>query len=267
MKKLMILFSLLIFPLFIYAQNGLVKSYFPGGGVESEINFADGIREGMAVFYFENGNIKEERNYVNGRVEGLVKIYTEEGILKEMMNIEDGKRVGPTSLFNEKGEYIADVFFENGKKLIQPVYESYEPAYEYASSEPVVETKKVNNNQPRRNSSMPIPPDIKEEADDDPAYYLSVEIMPEPYGGWDNLYKRVRYPSEARKRKIEGTVKLRAYIERNGDVNEVEILEDLGYGTGEAARTAVYYARFKPGLLKGKPSRVQMIIPVEFKLN
>ncbi len=31
-------------------------------------------------------------------------------------------------------------------------------------------------------------------------------------------------------------------------------------------RQTVFYTKFKPGLLKGKPVKVQMVVPVEFKL-
>jgi TonB family protein len=267
MKKTFYLIFIAIVAL--YPQGDIVKTYFNNNKVESEITMVNGVREGVAKFYYENGTLKEEREYVNGRVEGLVKVYSESGKLKEVINIENGRREGPTSLFDDEGIYLTDVTYIEGRKFIEPERIFEEPVYsevdialveEIKPASPPVRKKPAN--------SMPLPPEqVEDNLADDPAYFKSVEIMPEPYGGWDNLFKRVRYPSEARKRKVEGIVKLRAFIDRNGDVNDVEILEDIGHGTGDAAKTAVYYARFKPGLQKGTAVKVQMEFTVPFKLN
>jgi len=83
----------------------------------------------------------------------------------------------------------------------------------------------------------------------------------------NTIYKRLVYPIEAKKNKIEGTVKVMAFIEKNGEVSSAQVIEGIGYGCDENARLSVYYTRFKPGLQKGKRVKVQMIIPIEFKLD
>ena len=77
----------------------------------------------------------------------------------------------------------------------------------------------------------------------------------------------MRYPEEAKDDEIEGTVKILAFIDRNGEVIDAQVLEGIGHGCDEAARQAVYYHRFKPGLQRGQKVKVQMVIPIEFKLN
>jgi TonB family protein len=255
---------LVLLPFMLNAQNGLVKNYYPDGKLESEINYLDGIREGEARFFHEDGSLKEERLYINGRVDGLVKIYADSGKLKELITLEDGRRHGPVSLFNESGEYVNDIYFEGGIKLIFPEPVD-EPQKEIVSNEPVIEPviqKKSEN-------EMQLPPAIldSDKFINDPAWYMSAEIMPEPVGGMESLQKRVYYPSEAKKRKLEGVVKVLAYIDEYGVVEKAEVVEKLGYGTDEAAQTTVYYTKFKPGLLRGRPVKVMMEIPVEFKLN
>jgi Gram-negative bacterial tonB protein. len=47
----------------------------------------------------------------------------------------------------------------------------------------------------------------------------------------------------------------------------LRFVEGIGYGCDENARLSVYYTRFKPGLQKGQRVKVQMIIPIEFKLD
>jgi TonB family protein len=255
----------------ISAQDGLLKSFYSNGTVESEINFRDSVREGEAKFYFENGNIKEERNYTNGRVEGLVKLYTENGKLREVFVIENGRREGPTNLFDENGNYLTDLTFESGKLVVQPIFENY-----YASTYNNLETNeaKVDNIEPKTKLVKPkktsdeflLPPEIEEEKlEDDPAFFSSVEVMPEPVGGMEAIYNKLIYPSQARKNEVQGTVKIKAFIDEYGEVIEAEIVEGIGYGCDDVARNAIYYARFKPGLQKGKAVRTMVIIPVEFK--
>jgi TonB family protein len=261
MKKI---FLLVLIPFLVSAQDGLVKNYYPDGKIESEITYLNGIREGEAKFYNSEGFLKEERFYISGRVDGLVKVYSDSGKLKEVINLEFGRRHGPVSLFNENGEYVSDIYFEDGKRLIIPE-EIEEPKTEIALvGEPVVKPEEKKGE-----SNMPVPPAILEDDKfrNDPAWYMSAEIMPEPVGGMESIQRRVYYPSEAKKRKIEGVVQVLTYIDEYGVVEKTEVVEKLGYGTDEAAQTTIFYTKFKPGLIRGKPVKVQMTVPVEFKLN
>ena len=91
--------------------------------------------------------------------------------------------------------------------------------------------------------------------------------MPEPIGGMNAIYKKIGYPEEAKDNKIEGVVKILTSIDRDGEVLDAQVLEGIGYGCDEAARLAIFYHRFKPGLIKGQRVKVQMEIPIEFKLD
>jgi outer membrane biosynthesis protein TonB len=71
---------------------------------------------------------------------------------------------------------------------------------------------------------MPVPPAILEDDKfrNDPAWYMSAEIMPEPVGGMESIQRRVFYPSEAKKRKIEGVVQVLTYIDEYGVVEKLK---------------------------------------------
>jgi TonB family protein len=250
-----------------FAQEGLIKSFYPNGKTKSEINYSNNVREGEAKFYYENGNIKEERNYVNGKVEGLVKKYNKDGKLEEVFNIENGKREGPASQYDSAGVYLSDIYFENGVKV-------KDTSGEEGSEVAVKEAPKAGNNIPvgkavqKDNSSSILPPaEAEEKYESDPAYYLSAEVMPEPIGGFEALEKRMFYPALAKEKKIEGTVKILTFINKYGDVTKADVVQGIGYGCDESARTTVFYSRFKPGLIKGKPVNVQMVISLKFNLK
>ncbi len=264
MKFLLII---ILYPVLIFSQEGLIKEYYPNGNVKSEINFDNNIRQGEAKFYYDNGNIKEILNYDNGKVDGLVKAYNENGNLHETYNIEDGKREGPVSKFDSNGVYIADINYENGK-LVKEEESTETPKTQVAENKMDKRIEDTRKQLKRKSDNLPIPPKIDEmNMAGDPAIFKTAEIMPVPVGGADAIQKKLVYPSEAKENGIEGTVKISAAINKFGDVTKVEVVKGLGYGCDEAAKIAVYYTKFKPALLKGEPINVQMIIPVVFKLK
>lgn len=251
----------------IYSQKDTVKNYYPNGNIESQIVYENNIRQGEAIFYWENGNPKEKRNYINDKVTGTVTTFYEDGKTKELFSLENGKRSGITSYYDSTGNSV-DVVFEDGVRKGQDfllVGEYREEDYQKLLAEWKERQKKKANKQ----NDFFLPPieNGNKIMDDDPAYYMNVEIMPEPIGGMNTIYKKLIYPLEAKENNIEGTVKVLAFIERDGEVSSARVVEGIGYGCDETARLSVYYTRFKPGLQKGQRVKVQMTIPIEFKLD
>ena len=102
--------------------------------------------------------------------------------------------------------------------------------------------------------------------ENDPAIYKTVEVMPVPVGGYDAIKKKLIYPKLAKENGIQGTVDVQIVVDEFGEVTSAEVVKGIGYGCDETARIAVYYTKFKPGLQKGKPVKVQMTVPIEFKI-
>lgn len=104
----------------------------------------------------------------------------------------------------------------------------------------------------------------KEEA---PTYFVAVEEMPEPIGGIKAIQERISYPEIAKRAGVEGKVYILAFVNENGDVTKAQILKGIGAGCDEAARDAVLQTKFKPGKQRGVPVKVQVSIPIVFKLQ
>jgi TonB family protein len=254
----------------ISAQLDSIVTYYDNGNLKSIVHLRDNIRDGDASFYWENGKLKENLSYSNGRVEGLVRSYNTEGVLLEMFTIENGRREGPTSLFDSTGTYINDIYYEGGILIVDKI------VLDSGESRNEKENKYVSNYIPPKNqkkkkqsNDSPLPPVVEEEKnyEDDPAFYKTVEVMPEPIGGMSAIYKKIGYPEEAKENQIEGVVKVLTSIDRDGEVLDAQVTEGIGYGCDEAARLALFYHRFKPGLIKGQRVKVQMEIQIEFKLK
>lgn len=265
-----LIFTLVVFnQMFSFAQQDTVKTFYQSGKIESIMIYEKNIRQGEALFYYENGNLKERRNYLNDKVFGTVTTYYENGKIKELYSIEDGRRDGPATYYDSTGNVIEDVFFENGLRKGQEfllVGEYREEDYQKLLAQWKARQEQKKNNDKEELNLPPVEFDTKN-LDDDPAYYVNVEIMPEPIGGMNTIYKRLIYPEDAKKNKIEGVVKILAFIEKNGEVSDAKVVEGIGYGCDENARLTVYFTRFKPGIQKGERVKVQMVIPIEFKLD
>ena len=85
------------------------------------------------------------------------------------------------------------------------------------------------------------------------------------------IYQNVKYPETARKEGIEGTIVIRFLVEKDGTINDAEIVRNVGGGTGEEALRVVNLMRdmdtkWIPGQQDGKKVNVNFNLPVKFKL-
>jgi protein TonB len=76
------------------------------------------------------------------------------------------------------------------------------------------------------------------------------------------------FPELARVARVPGRVALRAVIDENGAVDEIEVIDcnRPGYGFDDAAIEAVGQWRYRPATLRGRPVAVYFVVLVEFKL-
>lgn len=117
----------------------------------------------------------------------------------------------------------------------------------------------------------PPPPPKQEESkkvvEEEPTYFVAVEEMPEPIGGIGAIQSKIVYPEIAKRAGVEGRVYVLAFVDENGNVTKSQILKGIGAGCDEAAMAAVSSTKFKPGKQRGKSVKVQVSIPVLFKLQ
>lgn len=97
----------------------------------------------------------------------------------------------------------------------------------------------------------------------------SVYATVPPGGTQPQLIHRVtpRYPLPARRAGIEGPVIIRAIVRRDGTVDSAQILRDLPFGLGDAAREAVEQWQFLPATVNGRPIDVYYTVTVNYTLR
>lgn len=99
-----------------------------------------------------------------------------------------------------------------------------------------------------------------------------VENSPNPPGGmeaWNQyLGKNLKYPTQARRMGIEGTVYVVFVVNTDGTLQDVDVLRGIGGGCDEEAIRVVKNApKWEPGKQRGRPVRVRMRLPIKFKLG
>lgn len=99
-----------------------------------------------------------------------------------------------------------------------------------------------------------------------------VEVDPEFPGGNEALYKylaqNIKYPEKAKADKIEGRVVVGFVIEKDGSISNAEVRRSVNVEMdAEALRVINAMPKWKPGMQRGVPVRVQYNIPITFKLQ
>lgn len=102
---------------------------------------------------------------------------------------------------------------------------------------------------------------------DEKNYLVAAQVMPEIIGGIKALQEKIVYPETAKNLGIQGKVFVQAFINEQGSVTNAKVIKGLGAGCDEAALDAVKSLKFTPAMNDGKPVKVQVTIPILYKLQ
>ena len=102
--------------------------------------------------------------------------------------------------------------------------------------------------------------------------YTVVEVMPSFPGGQaamiNYLVQNIKYPEEAKKKGVMGTVFITFIVETDGSVSNVKVLRGIGSGCDEeGVRVVSAMPNWSPGKEKDVPVRCQFNLPIKFSLD
>ena len=98
-------------------------------------------------------------------------------------------------------------------------------------------------------------------------YHITVDEMPSPVGGMEDIVRRIKYPEEAKKQGIEGKVIVKLFIDEFGNPQSCKIIKGVDPLLDAEAKDVLMKTKFYPGKIDGKPVKVQVAIPIVFKLK
>jgi TonB family protein len=101
--------------------------------------------------------------------------------------------------------------------------------------------------------------------------FTEVEEPPKFPGGEEARIKymvsSIKYPDEARKKGVQGTVFITYIVEPDGSITHAKVLRGIGSGCDEEALRVINgMPKWEPGTQKGKAVRVQFNMPIKFAL-
>ena len=136
-----------------------------------------------------------------------------------------------------------------------------------APADDVLEDIEIDDTEIDFEAEMEAPPPVEKKVEEEPTYFVAVEEMPSPIGGIVAIQKKIKYPEIAKRAGVEGKVYVLAFVNEQGIVTKAQVIKGIGAGCDEAALNAVLKTKFTPGKQRGKPVKVQVSIPILFKLQ
>lgn len=102
--------------------------------------------------------------------------------------------------------------------------------------------------------------------------FTMVEVEPSFPGGirafLNYVAENYQFPSAAKEQGVNGKVILSFIVERDGSLTNINIVRDLGFGTGsEAVRILKKSPKWKPGIQNGRPVRVSYSLPINLQIK
>lgn len=104
--------------------------------------------------------------------------------------------------------------------------------------------------------------------------YREIEVNPKPqFKGGDAAYKKylaqnVKYPQEALKKRIQGSVRIGFTVNPDGSIVNAKVERKVNpLLDNEALRVVKSMPKWNPGKLNGEPVPVKMYVPVNFRLK
>jgi protein TonB len=116
----------------------------------------------------------------------------------------------------------------------------------------------------------PVEEVVADEGDDE--LFTVVDQQPEFEGGYEAMMafikQNMKYPPNARRMQIEGTVHVSFIVSKTGAISEVKVLRGIMTECDkEAIRVVQMMPPWKPGKQNGRNVNVRFILPLKFRLN
>ncbi len=116
----------------------------------------------------------------------------------------------------------------------------------------------------------PVEEVVKKDNEEDIVFTV-VEQQAEFPGGFEAmgkfLAKNMKYPAQARRMGIEGSVFVSFVIDREGNISEPQVIKGISAECDkEAVRVVSLMPPWKPGKQNGKPVKCRFVLPIKFRL-
>jgi thiol-disulfide isomerase/thioredoxin len=264
--------------------SGKFIKYYEDGKTSNEITYYDKNGEIDSLFIFHNnGNTFTKRFYKENKLWNVQMLKNKNGEDIEIGDFKDGN--GSLNIYDfDKVLLVEQVSYNKG--ILNG------PAYKFSNgikSDSVYFVDGMMSKFPRKRIVSSDVDNINNEATDESEIFKVVEMMPRFPGCEDKgtvkekedcarikmleyIYKNLKYPQLARENGVVGQVVLQFVVAKDGYIDNIQIIRDIGAGCGDAAASVVdsmndMTERWIPGLQRGRKVMVLYNLPISFKLK
>lgn len=205
---------------------------YEDGTLKQEGNYKRGYKVGEWTSYYPNKQVSEKSTFVWGKLHGNSKKYWDNGQLKEDVSYGNGKKIGERKMYYKDGKLALKEFYDANKKIAGSYFDQSGKSVE------------------------------------------AIQIIQPPSfpGGmaafYEFLSKEIKYPENAAKNNITGTVRLSFIVMKDGRIDDIQVVsspdEEL---SREAIRVLRYNMKWNPGVELGEPAEMRYSIPIKFSSN
>lgn len=215
-----------------FTKNGFNRGYFDDGNIKYVYHYKLNKLDSIGKIYYNSGKTRSIFNYSDNTLNGSSKTFFENGQLQLDENYKDGNLHGELKTYYENGNLKRHDVYDEGKLVSGHFYN-------------------VDGNE---------------------IEYINYIILPEYEGGNSAiskfLSKFLRYPIIMKDTGIEGKVIIAFTIKKNGDVDDVMIMNSSHEEfTKEALRVFNLLKGWKPGKKDGEFEDFRFSLPISFKFE
>jgi TonB family protein len=254
-----------------------VKTFYcSNDAIRSVVPYKDGVRQGTAYHYYQNSAIRSKVNYNKYQPEGLSEEWYRNGEKKS------------EEFYDEKNDQKLLNYWDSlGNQTVRDGSGFCTMIDEHDDGEVIAGTGKIVNgkrdsvwlgyrNQLRyyeeQYKAGELISGVSFDAEGNTYKYTKIEQSAAPKGGMEGLYslvgKNIKYPADARRRRIQGRVFIEFVIEKDGTLSGVKCIKGIGGGCDEEGERVVRLSsKWIPGLQRGQHVRQKMVLPIMFKLS
>ncbi len=276
------------YPSSVDQWNGLLVSVDDRGALRRQVYFQEGKRIGTELLYHTNSAIAEKIEEFDEKY--VSTSWYQNGQVRQIRAISK-----PNPGFPGAPTHVLSVWDSTGRQLVK---EGFGRAFYFGQVKSHADTTKYTTYTEEGNYENGFKQGIwqgrfadgsysfEEEydrgmsksgkalaADGSVQYYTVVEQQPEFKGGMQALgqflSQNLRYPVDAQQAKVQGRVFISFVIDKDGEVDNVQVLKGIGFGADEEAVRVVKATSglWKAGTQRGEKVRVKYNLPINFTLN
>jgi TonB family protein len=204
----------------------------------------------------------------------VIELLEKEGVKEPKRFIKPGFNFRSVIYFSEKGNVYKIVLVESiNKNIDNAIFNFIRKTFQAVP--PEVDSKPVKShidfvfNYSREGLSFfsRIDNFLLPDGPPEDKFLVMVDQMPSPVGGMEDIGKRMKYPEEAKKQGIEGKVYVKLLIDEFGNPVNSKVVKGVHPLLDAEARDVLMKTKFTPGRQNGKAVKVQVIVPIIFRLK